>query len=223
MVPPNDSALGMILFVLFTLSNLVFSELKFTFHLSAQVLIFSRSDFNSSNLILTPCSDIIEKVGVLPPVNSDHCCTFVEIKNTGPVQTCFRRTLYNYSKLNEERFLDKGRNTDWNDIVTSGTVDMVAELISKEIMKIGIACMPVKTITVKENDTPWITEEIKKLIKKKQKIHALAKTLDSVWSWNLFKRTRNHLVDLIRKRKGEYQKDLENKINAQVNFGTKDW
>ena len=175
------------------------------------------------DLILTPCPDIIEKVGVLSPVNSDHCCTFVEIKNARPVQKCFKRTLYIYAKLNEERFLDKCSRTDWNDIVTSGTVDTVAELLSEEIMKIGKACMPVKTITIKDNDAPWITEEIKKLIKKKQKIHAFAKTLDSLWSWNLFKRIRNHLVELIRNRKDEYQKDLENRINAQVNFGTKDW
>ena len=175
------------------------------------------------DLILTPCPHIIEKTGVLPPVDSDHCCTFVEIKTNQPVQKSFKRTLYIYSKLNEERFLDKARDIDWNGIVNSETIDAAAELLSKKLMDIGKTCMPVKTITVKRNDAPWITEEIKKLITKKHRIYALAKTLDSLWSWNLFKRTRNYLVEVIRNRKNEYQIELENRINTQVNFGTKDW
>ena len=175
------------------------------------------------DLILTPCPEIIEKVGVLPPVKSDHCCTYVKIKSTQPVQQSFKRTLYIYSKLNEDDFLDKIGRIDWNDIVNSGTVDTAAELFSKNIMDIGKTCMPVKTIKVKNNDAPWITQEIKKLIKKKQNIHAFAKALKSVWSWNLFRRTRNRLTDLIRDRKEEYQRDLENRINSQNSFGTNDW
>ena len=175
------------------------------------------------DLILTPCPHIIEKTGVLPPVKSDHCCTFVEIKTNQPVQKSFKRTLYIYSKLNEGRFLDEARLVDWCGIVNSDTIDAAAELLSQKLMDIGKACMPVKTITVRYNDAPWITEEIKKLIKKKHRIFALAKTLDSVWSWDLFKRTRNYLVELIRNRKKEYHTDLENRINTQTNFGTKDW
>ena len=128
----------------------------------------------------TPCPEIIEKVGVLPPVKSDHCCTYVKIKSTQPVQQSFKRTLYIYSKLNEDDFLDKIGRIDWNDIVNSGTVDTAAELFSKNIMDVGKTCMPVKTIKVKNNDAPWIRQEIKKLIKKKQNIHAFAKALKSV-------------------------------------------
>ena len=175
------------------------------------------------DLILTPCPEIIQKVGVLPPVNSDHRCVYAEIKNSQPIKQSFKRTLYIYSKLNEDEFLNKVGNVDWNNVVSSGTVDDAAELFSKNLMDIGKTCMPVKTITVDKKDAPWITEEIKKLIKKKQNIHAFAKILDSVWSWNLFKRTRNRLVDMIRKRKEEYQIELENRINSQTNFGTKDW
>ena len=118
-----------------------------------------------------------------------------------------------YSKLNEQEFLNKASAIDWNDIVTTGTVDHAAELFSKKLFDIGTACMPVKTIVVKDKDAPWITEEIKNLIRKKQNIHTLAKTLDSVWSWNLFKQIRNNLVDVIRNRKEEYEKELEERIN----------
>ena len=131
--------------------------------------------------------------------------------------------MYIYYKLNEDEFLNKVGSIDWNNVVNSRTVDTAAELFSKKLMDISKTCMPVKTITVNNKDAPWITEEIKKLIKKKRNIHAFAKILDSVWSWNLFKRIRNQLVEMIRKRKDEYQKELENRINLQTSFGTKDW
>ena len=175
------------------------------------------------DLILTPCPEVLETVGVLPSVKSDHRCVYLEIKNTRPINYRFKRTLYMYSKLNEQEFLNKASAIDWNDIVTTGTVDYAAELFSKKLFDIGTACMPVKTIVVKDKDAPWITEEIKKLIRKKQNIHTLAKTLDSVWSWNLFKQIRNNLVDVIRNRKEEYEKELEERINSQANFGNKDW
>ena len=175
------------------------------------------------DLILTPCPEIVHTAGVLPAVKSDHRCIYLEIKNSRPINHSFKRTLYIYSKLNEQEFLNKASAIDWNEVVTTGTVDYAAELFSKKLFDIGKACMPVKTIVVKDKDAPWITEEIKKFIKKKQSIHTLAKTLDSVWSWNLFKHIRNQLVDMIRNRKEEYEKDLENRINSQINFGNKDW
>ena len=175
------------------------------------------------DLILTPCPEIIERSGILPAVKSDHRCVYAEIKNTQPIQQSFKRTLYIYSKLNEEDFLDKVGNIDWNNVVNSGTVDIAAELFSKTMMDIAKTSMPVKTIIVKNKDAPWITQEIKKLIKKKHNIHAFAKLLDSVWSWNLFKQTRNRLVDMIRNRKDEYQREIENRINSETGFGTKDW
>ena len=175
------------------------------------------------DLILTPCPEILETVGLLAPIKSDHRCVFLEIKNSRPINYRFKRTLYIYSKLNDQEFINKASAIDWNEIVATDTVDYAAELFSKKLFDIGKACMPVKTIVVKDKDAPWITEDIKKLIKKKQKIHTLAKILDSVWSWNLFKQVRNHLVDMIRNRKDEYEKDLENRINSQTNFGNKDW
>ena len=175
------------------------------------------------DLVLTPCPEIIEKVGVLPPVKSDHHCVFAEIKNNMPSKHSFKRTLYMYSKLNEEEFLEKIGNVDWDNVVNSDTVDLAAELFSNTMMDISTTCMPVKSITVKSNDAPWITQEIKKLIKKKQNIHAFAKLLNSVWSWNLFKETRNRLVDIIRNRKEEYQREIEERVNSQTSFGTKDW
>ena len=69
--------------------------------------------------------------------------------------------------------------TDWMNIVSRLSIDEAGECFSEEMMRVTKMCMPVKQITVRQHDTPWITQIIKKLIKKKNRIHRLAKTSDS--------------------------------------------
>ena len=44
-----------------------------------------------------------------------------------------------------------------------------------------------------------------------------------MWRWDLFKTTRNKLVDLIRKRKADFIREMDDRINELNNFGDKDW
>ena len=176
------------------------------------------------DLILTPCPNIVHKVGVLPPIDSDHCCTFIEIAdNRLNSQTLsFKRKLYNYSKLDDVKYIDMLNQTDWMDIVTTLPLDEAADTFSEKLMEIVSKCVPIKIIKVRENDAPWMTEEIRTFAAKKLRIHTIAKILNSAWCWNLFRRIRNDLTTLIRKRKEDYMSELENRINDSNNFDNKD-
>ena len=52
-----------------------------------------------------PCN--VSRSGVLPPVNSDHCCPFFEICNVKVNYNPIKRTLLNYSKINSTEFDEK--------------------------------------------------------------------------------------------------------------------
>lgn len=175
------------------------------------------------DLILTPCPDMIDAVDIFPPVCSDHSCPYVKIKKTVNLKRSFKRTIYNYSKLNIGKFVDDLLNLDWPEVVNLEPLDAAVESFTDILMTTAKHCMPVKTVVINERDAPWITEGIKKLIRKKQIIHSLAKRLDSMWCWALFRRIRNILVDKIRKRKEEYDIELDDRINSQIHFGNKDW
>ena len=51
----------------------------------------------------------------------------------------------------------------------------------------------------------------------------MAKEINTIWSWELFKRYRNDLTNKIRTRKEEYRLDIENKINTDETQGSKIW
>ena len=177
------------------------------------------------DLILTPSPDIVSKVGVLPAIDSDHCAPYVELsdKTLTSQNFTFKRKLYNYSKLDENRYIDILQSVNWNEILTIASLDAAADKFTEQLMNAVNICVPAKIICMKENDEPWFTNEIRMLSNRKLRIHTLAKRLNSVWCWNLFKRLRNQLTDKIRKRKQEYLLDLENRVNERNNFGNKEW
>ena len=54
--------------------------------------------------------------------------------------------------------------TDWMNIVSRLSINDAGECFSEEMMGVAKMCMPVKEITARQHDTPWITQAIKKLI-----------------------------------------------------------
>ena len=177
------------------------------------------------DIILTSSPNDILKVGVLPPVKSDHCCPFVEIKskNESASVSAFKRVILNYSKIDTVKFENILRSTIWESIVYNDDLDESALLFSKTLLNAAKMCMPTKTVKIRDNDAPWMTEEIRKLRTKKVKLHTLAKILNSNWCWNLFRHARNDLTTLIRIRKEQYVNKLEERINTVEHFGSKDW
>ena len=82
-------------------------------------------------------------------------------------------------------------------------------------------CMPIKDITIRSNDSPWVTDKIIELKEKKKKIHQAAKRFNTPTDWERFRRIRNDYTDAIRKRKIEYLTQLDNEASLSENIGTK--
>ena len=84
-------------------------------------------------------------------------------------------------------------------------------------------CMPVKTVRVRTDDAPWMTNEIRLLIKQRGKMHKKAKQSNLKADWDNFRTFRNNVISKVRKRKLDYFDELTEKISNQERFGSKDW
>jgi len=83
--------------------------------------------------------------------------------------------------------------------------------------------MPVKKVTIRTNDAPWVNEEIRLIISEKNIIHKKARRTNKEDDWANFRRFRNKVIDKIRQRKRDYIEEIDSKVSNKNNFYTKDW
>ena len=72
-------------------------------------------------------------------------------------------------------------------------------------------CIPVKTFRVRTDDAPWMTNEIRLLIKQRGKMHKKAKRSNLKAEWDNFRTFRNNVISKVRKRKLDYFDELTKK------------
>ena len=83
----------------------------------------------------------------------------------------FNRTIYDYRKLDVEKLSNELSNVRWMDSVSLHSIEEAAQLFSDTLHNTAKKGMPVKTISVRQCDEPWITEEMKQMIRNKNKLH----------------------------------------------------
>jgi hypothetical protein len=160
---------------------------------------------------------------VRAPICSDHSVPVAKLKNQHNKERPFKRTIYDYSKLDIANLLSELQRIDWTAIVSLPSVDEAAAAFSKKLQEVTNICVPHKLISVRPNDAPWFNESIRKLIQNKDKVHNQAKTSDLPDDWALFRKTRNHLTQAIRDRKLGYLDELDDLASTDENIGTKRW
>ena len=73
-------------------------------------------------------------------------------------------------------------------------------------------CIPIKTITVRPNDKPFMNNKIRNKIRQRNIIHYKAKTTNNPDHWKKFREIRNEVIDLVRKAKDEYKNKLTSEL-----------
>ena len=175
------------------------------------------------DMIITPCRNLVDSVEVLPEINSDHKVICAKLKTKIKRVTSFKRQFINYSKLNVDKLQARLRNIDFEKIVDEHDLDTSAELFSEKMFETVQLCIPIRIVTMRDNSAPWINEYILYLRADKNRIHLLAKRIDTPEQWAMFRNIRNFYTNEIRKRKQEYITDLDEQICDSEKFGTKNW
>lgn len=175
------------------------------------------------DLVITQSPNIVMSTEILPAICSDHSVPCAIVKNSVVKSKAFRRTIFNYRKLDAEKFRNLLSEVDWDDIIYNKTVDESAEIFSEILIEKAKMCMPTKTVTVHPNDVPWMTDEIRLLIEERKEIHRLAKRSDKPEDWLQFRHFRNYVTSREKQRIAEYYMELENKVSDSTQFGHKEW
>ena len=96
-----------------------------------------------------------------------HCPIYCVLNFIKPVNPCFKRKIYLFDRGDYQTFSNDLMDTDWNSL-KSNDIDTYAENITGRITFLTNKHIPNKIIIVRKTDPPWLTNNIKKLLRKKK-------------------------------------------------------
>jgi hypothetical protein len=156
--------------------------------------------------------------GILVTSISDHFPIFhLQSDNRAKTNDNFIFTR-KISDTNKKCFIDSLSNCSWEDVMNNSDPNEAFSLFHDTIMTIYNKCFPIRKIKIGyKTKLVWLSEDLKKMIKVKNKLFFKFKKYPSIENENLYKHYRNRLNKLLKNAEREYYNNLliENKINTK--------
>ena len=90
------------------------------------------------------------------------------------------------------------------DDILENDIDKATELFTDAILSAAVDSIPVKTIRIRTTDKPWVTAELRKNIRKRDRLFKQARLKQTQHSWDRWKQQRNVVTDLNRRLKNDH-------------------
>ena len=225
----SDSELGMSLFNLVTQFNLfqLINEPTRTNEYSTSLL----------DLLITDSPGLVLDSGVLAPVsNSDHSVIFCCFSLSYHKDRAFKRGVWNFNKADFTGLNATLSSAPWDtafDVFDS--IDDVVSYWSDLFLTTAKEYIPFKEVIIRPKDKPWITTEIKKLMRQRNRAWKRFKNLSKtprpftldVYAkvdrfYQYYKKRRNKVVNAVRHSIDSYFSNLQLQLDEN-NINPKRW
>ena len=172
------------------------------------------STANLRDLIITNNFPMVTDSGVLPAFSKiDHFPVYVSINSIAPEIKIKTREVWDYDKLDPDKLTRHLLDVDWN-FITEEDIHIAAEKFTSTIMTAAAEAIPKKTIHIRPTNKPWITAELKRNIRRRDRLFRRAKQTQTATDWNSWRKQRNFVTDLNRRLRNAHVKLQVNKLLA---------
>ena len=161
---------------LFNLNNVIEKPTRVTDH-SCTLL----DPIIISDALLCTFSDVLKT----PRDISDHDAPVAFIECPVSASRTFTREIWLYDRADKSKFSQKLQEVDWNALLPDEKdVDDLCEIFTVTFLNIARDCIPTKLVTIRKSDKPWFKNELRKEIRKRNRLRNKAiksqKTADLV-------------------------------------------
>ena len=156
---------------------------------------------------------IFSDVLYVSPDISDHDAAIACIECPKSISRSFKREVWLYDKTNIEKFNKLLDEIDWNSLLSDQQdVDEMCTTFTSTFLQVARQCIPTKDIIVRENDKPWFTSELRREIRKRDRLRKSAIKSKKDVDILKYKRQRNRVNNLKKLAKENFEKKLDNII-----------
>ena len=121
------------------------------------------------------------------------------MKMDKPRSNSFKRQVWLYDRADFGAYKNNLLVTDWDSIVNDNKqIDTIASELTEKLTEIATLHIPNKIVTIRQNDLPWLNNNIRQLMRKRNRLRKKAKKQNSHYLWSKFKKIRNSVVELLR-------------------------
>lgn len=150
-----------------------------------------------------------------------HCPIYCVLKLKKPANATYMRHIWLYDRGNYEALSDELMHTNWNELKNSD-IEIYASNIVDKILNTASNYIPNKTIKIRTSDPPWLTNNIRRLMRKRKRLYDKYKSSKNQSDFDNYKRVRNEVTKEIRNSKKAEIDKLSDKLKSN-NLGQNDW
>ena len=150
--------------------------------------------------------DKISPVQTLHQGGSDHQLIFA-VRYSRSLKTSLRYVRKrSYKHFNPQEFISEIRKLSWLDVYLSDNVNQAVELMSSKITRILDIMAPIRTVQVRTNYAPWLSQETKNMMSERDSLQSRAAKTKSAEDWKRFKTLRNKINSRLKSEERNWQR-----------------
>ena len=175
------------------------------------------------DVVITSCSSFFIHTGTLsPPSNCDHSVIFAQMNIRFKCQS-YKREVWNFSNVDVSALNKEILETDWNPLLNNVyDIDHVYDVWISQFRDIVKKYIPLKLVTIRPTDKPWISGEVRRAIRKRDRLLRIHNARQTAHSWESYRRQRNFATNVIRQAKKRYYQNVNKKLSDPA-INIKSW
>lgn len=162
----------------------------------------------------------VTQSGVIPTGLSDHRLIYAVRRANKPKHIPRKITTRSFKRFHQEAFIDDISKIPFSCIEGLDDIDLMWYTWKTLFNEVSDAHAPLKTVTVKGEHTPWVTDEFISMTWERDHLKKVAEKHGSLDTWARYKKCRNKLNNLASQLKCEY---FKTKIEDTKNDSSKLW
>lgn len=169
------------------------------------------------DVIIVSDSNILEKAFVgdcfLDQNVRYHCPVYASLTLCNLTSHSFKREIWLFNQGDYVSYRNSLNSIDWEELLSDSDIDTNVKRFNETIIKHARNNIPNKIVTIRKSDPPWMNNEIRTLIRRRKRLHSIAKRTDHPDKWTEFRKTRNHCIRTVRNARDDYYKKLSKNIS----------
>ena len=166
--------------------------------------------------------NVVRDISVIPPYASDHCTVVAEVGRPAK-QNAVLKTQWLYHGGDYAGLSSAIADSNWDFIEDPGLdVDGAAEQFCTQLDSLLRTYIPTRQFLLRPNDAPWMTPDIRRAQRQRDRVHMRAKTVNTPELWERYRAQRNLVNSMIKSAKRSSTDALIDQVNT-MSQSKSDW